>query len=177
VRTGQYTVKLKIVDLSACSQTDSTTRVIHYFKDNIQVGRDDIICEGSGFQLNASGGVDYRWTGDDGTFASSEQSPIVYPDSATSYFVTVVDGNGCSKTDTLNLIIRHDVHAFFQTYDLNFLQPGYNNVCYPDSIRFKNQSLSAENIIWDFDDGLILPQTGSDTTSTLHGFPQQGVYR
>jgi hypothetical protein len=176
LQAGQYHVKLKIIDLSACSQTDSTTKVINYFKPNILVGNDAIICEGSSFNLVASGGVSYQWTNRDGTFFSSEQAPLVQPDSATSYFVTVVDVNGCSRTDTLNLIIRHNVHARFQTYDVDFSNPGYNNVCYPDSLLFENQSLSGEDFIWDFGDGTMLPQTKTDTISVLHGFQQQGVY-
>ena len=175
---GTYHVKLKITDLSACSQTDSTIRVINYFRDDIRVGPDEIACEGSSVKLTASGGASYKWTSHrDPAFLSSQQSPVVQPDSATAYYVTVVDANGCSRSDTLNVIIRHDVHAFFQTYDLEFSQPGYNNVCYPDSIRFKNGSLNGEEFVWDFDDGTTLGQSKSDTTSITHGFQEEGVYK
>jgi len=174
---GQYSVKLKITDLSTCSQTDSTVRVINYFKENITVGEDSVVCEGNSFQLAANGGVSYSWTSDDGTFYSSQQSPMVQPDSATTYFVTVVDANGCSKTDTLNLSVTHDVRAFFQTYDLNFSNAGYNGVCHPDSLRFKNLSVNGEDFVWDFDDGRILAKAKSDTASIIHGFQQQGVYQ
>lgn len=175
-QAGQYHVKLKITDLSTCSQTDSTIQVINYFKDNIAVGDHAVICEGSSFQLTASGGASYSWTSGDGTFSSPQPTPMVQPKKATAYFVTVVDANGCSKTDTLHVDITYDVRAFFQTYDLNFSKPGYNNVCYPDSIRFKNLSVNGEDFIWDFDDGTMLSQTKSDTVSIIHGFQQQGVY-
>lgn len=171
---GQYHVKLKITDLSTCSQTDSTIQVINYFKEEITVGDDATVCEGSSFQLTAYGGVNYSWTSDDGIFSSAEPSPVVQPDSATVYFVTAVDANGCSKTDTTSLTVNHDVHAFFQTYDLDLSRPGYNNVCHPDSLLFKNESLNAEDFVWDFDDGTIL--TENDTDSIAHGFQQEGVY-
>jgi hypothetical protein len=175
---GRYHVKLKITDLSTCSQVDSITKVINYFRENIIVGRDEIVCEGSSIKLTATGGVTYKWTNHrDPTFFSSQQSPVVRPDSATAYYVTVLDANGCSRSDTLNVIIRHNVHAFFQTYDRNFLNPGYNNVCYPDSLGFKNQSLNGENFIWDFDDGAMLTRTKSDPVSITHGFQQQGIYK
>lgn len=166
---GHYHVKLKITDLSTCSQTDSIIKVINYFKANIQVGGDALVCEGENFQLTASGGVDYTWTSADGTFSSSEQSPWIQPTSdVMSYFVTAVDGDGCSKTDTIDVVLIHDVHALFQ--------PDKNDVCYPDSIRFKNLSDNAESFIWDFGDGTIIPQTKTDTVSLFHGFEQQGVY-
>lgn len=175
-QAGQYRVKLKITDLSTCSQTDSITKVINYFKPNIVVGEDAKVCEGNSFQLTASGGVSYNWTSEDGTFSSSQQFPLVQPISATSYFVTVVDTDGCSKTDTLNLDVTQNVRASFQTYDLNFSKPGYNNVCFPEFMRFKNLSVNGETFIWDFGDGVTLAQTNNDTVSTIHLFPQQGVY-
>ncbi|MBL7857427.1 MAG: PKD domain-containing protein [Cyclobacteriaceae bacterium] len=175
-QAGQYRVKLKITDLSTCSQTDSITKVIYYFKDNIVVGSDDIVCEGNSFQLFASGGTSYAWTSSDGTFTSSQPTPIVNLTSTTSYYVTVVDANGCSKTDTLTVVFVSNVRAAFQTYDLNFSTPGYNNVCYPDAIRFKNQSRNGESFIWDFDDG-TLPIHTNDTVSVIHEFKQPGIYK
>lgn len=175
-QAGLYKVKLKIHDLSTCSQTDSTIRVINYFKHNISVTDDARVCEGNSFQLVASGADSYSWSSGDGTFTSSEQSPWVEPDSTTVYFVTAVDANGCSKSDTLILGVIHDVRASFQTYDLGFSIPGYNNVCHPDSIRFKNLSVNGEEFIWDFDDGTILPRIKEDTLSIIHGFAQQDVY-
>lgn len=174
---GHYLVKLKITDLSTCSQSDSTTMVINYFKDNITVGEDAMVCEDNSFRLTASGGETYQWTSADESFSSSEQSPFVWPKDAMSYFVTVVDADGCSRTDTINVGVTPNVHAFFQTYDLDFSKPGYNNVCYPDPIRFKNLSINGENFIWDFNDGTILPQTKNDTISIIHGFQQQGIYK
>jgi hypothetical protein len=174
---GQYRVKLKVFDLSTCSQTDSTTKIINYFRHNINVGRDEVLCEGSSFRLTATGGASYNWVSDDGTFSSSQQSPLIKPDSATAYFVTIKDVNGCTKKDTLNVVIRHNVHARFQTYDLNFSKPGYNNVCYPDSILFKNLTLSGDNFVWNFDDGTKVSKTKEDTVSLIHGFQEQGVYK
>jgi PKD repeat protein len=175
-QTGQYRVKLKITDLTTCIKTDSIIKVINYFKDNIKVGEDAVVCDGSSFQLTASGGANYSWTSKDGTFSSSEQSPLIQPTSTTSYYVTVVDANGCSKTDTVNIKLKQNVHALFQTYDLNFLQSGYNNVCYPNAMRFKNLSTNGENFVWDFDDGTTATQTKNDTISIIHEFQQQGIY-
>jgi CHU_C Type IX secretion signal domain/PKD domain len=176
--TGQYKVKLKITDLSTCSQTDSITKVINYFRPNILVGNDAIVCEGKSFQLTASGGVSYKWTSSDGSFSSMEQSPFVQPQNvATLYYVTVVDANSCTKKDTLAVGVIKNVRAAFQTYDLNFSKPGYNNVCYPDVIRFKNLSTNGNDFSWNFDDGTLLSQTKSDTLSIIHGFKQEGIYR
>jgi hypothetical protein len=176
-QTGQYHVKLKITDLSTCSQTDSTIKVINYFKPNIIVGKGAIVCEGKSFQLTATGGASYKWTSSDGTFSSTEPSPVILPKNGASYYITVVDANGCTKKDTVLVGVIKNVRASFQTYDLNFSKPGYNNVCYPDVIRFKNLSTNGDNFIWNFDDGTLLPKTKSDTISVVHGFKQEGIYK
>lgn len=175
-QAGQYHVKLKITDLSTCSQTDSITKVINYFTENIEVGDDGTVCEGSGFQLTATGGTNYSWTASDGTFSSQQHSPIVYPTLETDYFITVVDANGCSKTDTVNVAITPNVYAMFQTYDLDLSKPGYNNICLPGGIRFKNRSTNGEYFIWDFGDGSV-PLQMPDSIDIAHEYRQQGVYQ
>ncbi|NOS91847.1 MAG: hypothetical protein HOP30_07990 [Cyclobacteriaceae bacterium] len=175
--TGQYRVKLKITDLSTCSQTDSTIRIINYLYPNLIVGPDAIICEGKNHQLTASGGATYQWTSSDGSFSSSLASPFVQPNEPTFYYISAVDANGCSKKDTVLIGVVKNVRAAFQTYDINFSRPGFNNVCYPELIRFKNQGNNAESYLWDFDNGTKVPQTKTDTVSIIGDFEQEGAYR
>lgn len=175
-RAGRFNVKLKITDLSTCSQEDSVTKVINYFKPNIVVGLDALICDGSSFRLTASGGVTYNWTSEDGTFTSSQQSPLVSPSQSTSYFVTVTDANGCFKKDTLTVGVTPLVRAAFETYNLDFSIKGFNNACHPDSIRFKNLSKNGIQFIWNFGDGVKLDLPSGDTTSIIHSFPGEGTY-
>lgn len=175
---GQYVVKLRITDLSTCSQTDSITKVINYFKSNIYIGKDASVCEGESFKLTASGGTSYSWTSTDEIFSSTEQSPVVWPtDDLTSYFATVIDANGCSKTDTINLSLIHNVQALFETYSPDFSISGYNDVCYPDSIRFKNLSINGISYTWDFGDGTTLTTSYDDTASVFHSYEKSGAYQ
>jgi PKD repeat protein len=73
--------------------------------------------------------------------------------------------------------VTKNVHASFQTYNLDFSQSGYNNVCYPEALRFKNLSVNGENFIWYFDDGTTLAKTKADTTSIIHEFQEQRDYK
>jgi hypothetical protein len=173
---GQYRVKLKITDLSTCSQTDSIIKVINYFKPKITVAADTVICEGSSVQLKASGGVDYTWVSADGTFTSSQQSPTVGPSIETVYYAIVVDADGCSKKDTVTVGITPNVRAAIQTYDRSFTKPGYNNVCFPEEMGFKNLSEHGQYYVWDFGDGTV-PIQLSDSVAMLHSFRQQGTYQ
>lgn len=172
---GQYKVKLKIMDLSTCSQTDSTFKIINYFKENITVGPDAMVCEGSPFQLTASGGIDYKWTSSDGSFSSNEQFPVVQPTEEISYFVTVTDVNGCSRSDTLSLGIIRNVHAAFQTYNLDLSKSDFNDVCYPEALQFKNLSRYGTWFVWDFGDGTT-PLQMSDSVAVVHQYHEPGTY-
>jgi PKD repeat protein len=172
---GEYHVKLKIIDLSTCSQMDSVTKIIYYFKDNIKVGEDVTICDGTSFQLTASGGLTYSWYTKDGTFTSSQPSPTVQPTVETAYFVTVVDADGCTKKDTLTVGITPNVKAAFEVYDKNFQIPGYDNACFPDVLGFKNQSLHGTSYTWNFNDGTV-PIQLADMGPLVHGFERQGTY-
>ena len=55
--------------------------------------------------------------------------------------------------------------------------PGFNNVCYPDSIVFQNLSTGGKTITWDFDDGTTLDQQNTDPRSVIHQYQQAGQYR
>lgn len=175
---GKYTVKLKITDLSTCSQTDSISKVINYFKPEVTVGKDAVVCEGKTHQLTAMGAVTYQWSSSaDKAFTSTQSSPFIQPKESGYYFLVAKDANGCTKKDTVLITVNKNVKAAFQTYDLKFSRSGYNNVCYPEEILFKNLSTKGENFVWNFDDGTTIQKSMTDTVSVTHGFKQQGSYR
>ncbi len=176
--TGTYPVKLKVTDLSTCSQSDSIIKVINYFRPALTVGQDAVVCEGKTHQLTASGVATYRWTSSvDKNFVSTESSPFIQPKESGFYFLTAADGNGCTKKDTIVIAVNKDVKARFQTYDVKFARPGYNNVCYPEEIRFKNQSFKGDNYVWNFGDGTTVLKSKTDTVSIIYGFKQKGTYQ
>jgi CHU_C Type IX secretion signal domain/PKD domain len=165
-QSGEYQVKLKITDLSTCSQTDSTLMVINYFKDNIKFGEGGIICEGNGFQLTASGGVSYTWTSSDGTFSSSQQSPIIKPSNTTSYFVTVADGNNCVRKDTIKITVVDSV-------DMKWAYRLQGSCADRPSVLVQNLTTPADDVTFSFDfgDGEI-----SQEAAVEHVYERDSLY-
>ncbi len=66
-------------------------------------GPDRNICSGSSTTLTATGGGTYSWT----PGGSTNSTITVNPGGTTSYIVTVTNGSGCSKKDTVQVIVHN----------------------------------------------------------------------
>lgn len=152
-QVGQYRVKLKITDLSTCSQTDSTFRIINYFRNDSRAEVDVEICEGAVHQLKATGGIGYLWTSPGVIYISTNPSPVspaVKPAVTTNYFVAIIDANGCVKKDTVKVSVVTKV-------DLEWQHRIIANCTERPSVLVKNLTPPAEGVEFrfDFGDGTI----------------------
>lgn len=66
-------------------------------------GNDTTILSGGSVQLNATGGVSCIWTPATGLSNPNSCNPIATPTTATTYYVTVTDANGCTGTDSIHI--------------------------------------------------------------------------
>lgn len=165
-QSGKYRVKLKITDLSTCSQTDSTIQVINYFKSTITAGPDATICEGNNHVLTTTGGAFFNWTSSDGTFTSSNAAPTVEPKSSTSYYVNITDANGCKKRDTINIAVINKVKLKW-SYQLE------GKCIDRPTIFVQNLTPPAEGVTFHFDFG---DGTVSEENSLRYIYKQDGRY-
>ncbi len=69
-------------------------------------GADTTICLRDTAQLMANGGTSYRWQPNTDINDTSLVNPNVYPTTATKYYVTVTDGNGCQNKDSVQIGIN-----------------------------------------------------------------------
>ncbi len=87
-----------------CSGKDSV-KVNVFSLPIVDAGTDQQMCYGDSAQLNALGAALYTWTPISNVNNSSIGNPIVYPDSSAMYYVLGTDTNGCSNTDSLEIVI------------------------------------------------------------------------
>jgi len=66
------------------------------------------------------------------------------------------------------------LRAIIQTNNTALTEPGFNNVCVPDSIVFQNLSFGGEVYEWDLGDGTSLIK--NDTSYFSHQYQSQGTY-
>jgi gliding motility-associated-like protein len=97
-----------------CEKTDSITLNV-WTAPIADAGNDVEICYGITAQLSGNGGTSYSWVPASTFVTSSDiQDPIVRPTIPTSYFLHVIDDNGCRslQTDEVKVIVTPAVEIF-----------------------------------------------------------------
>jgi len=96
--TTTYTVT--VTDSNGCTGIDDVIVNVNSLP-LVNTGPDTSICYGNNITLTASGGINYNWSNSDTTAGI-----IVSPLATTTYTVTVTDGNGCTGSDDITVIIN-----------------------------------------------------------------------
>ncbi len=87
-------------DANNCTNTDTVVVTVSPLP-TANAGNDTTICIGDSVQLNATGGTSYTWTPSGSLTNPNIANPIAFPNTTTTYVVTVTDGLGCIDTDTV----------------------------------------------------------------------------
>lgn len=94
-------------------------------------GVDTMIWNTDTIQLNASGGQLYTWTPDFNLSCIDCPDPYAWPDTNTTYHLTVEDGRGCVDYDSVVVFVRNKPFTLF--FIPNAITPngdGYNDTWY-----------------------------------------------
>ena len=76
---------------------------------NAAAGADTCIILDTEVRLTASGGVDYFWHINEYPVSNDEiYDPIAFPKDSATYFVTIIDANGCETIDSMTVLVASD---------------------------------------------------------------------
>ncbi|MCX6291806.1 MAG: gliding motility-associated C-terminal domain-containing protein [Bacteroidetes bacterium] len=133
-----------VTDNNTCHQIDSVIVTVHSLPV-VDAGPDTIICNGSGTQLQATGGNTYHWSPSVGLSNVNISNPVASPADSTTYTVTVTDANNCQNTDQVFVDVNAMPRAAFNAL--------YDPSC--DGLRAKLVDLSTNelNSEWLYGDG------------------------
>jgi PKD repeat protein len=153
--TGNYTVKLTVINAAGCSSTISQNIIVNNaLIANFSISGYDNCAIGNvlTFNNNSSGtGASYFWNFGDGT-TSTLQNPTKTYTSVGTFTVTLKISNG-SCVDSSSKVLS------FQTKPISSFTINTTTQCLKNnSYSFSNNSVGAISYLWDFGDG---------TTSTL----------
>lgn len=120
-------------------------------------------CENRTITLSATGGKQlYTWNGNSG----SDSTYVVSSADAPEVILTVVSGNGCSRTDTIDLSIYSVPNTFFTPA----------SICDGETIQFNNESTidtsggaSINAFLWSFGDGTTSTDFEPSKLYNTHG--------
>lgn len=101
--TTTYTVT--VTDSYGCNDTDQLTVIVNPLP-NADAGPNPAICIGNSTQLAASGGTIYAWQPDPALSALNVSNPIATPTTTTTFYVDVTDGNGCTASDSVTVVVN-----------------------------------------------------------------------
>jgi len=73
------------------------------------------LCNGTGANLHASGGVSYLWSPAGSLNSDTIQNPIANPSITTTYIVTVTDNVGCEYIDELTVFVSPGINLDVST--------------------------------------------------------------
>ncbi len=102
--SGTYVVSLTTTNSTDCDNTITKSIVVGNGL-NVTVSEDATICVSDCLTLTASGGTTYQWNASSDLSATDIPNPIACPTETTTYYVTVMDGNGCSEMDSVTITI------------------------------------------------------------------------
>ncbi|MEM9983770.1 MAG: hypothetical protein AAF804_01625, partial [Bacteroidota bacterium] len=96
--TTTYTVQ--VTDSTGCVDDAQVTVTVNPLPA-IDFGPTTAVCIGDTLTLQASGGISYQWLPDPTLIGDQQADPQVFPLSDQTYYLGVVDANGCANLDSV----------------------------------------------------------------------------
>lgn len=167
---GLFWVEVSLTDSRGCSGIDSMLIEI-YADPVIGIPNDTTICRGDSINLYATDIETVVWSPNYAIDDTLSLTPVVFPDTTTTYVVFGVDSNGCSS----------QLGGFVQiTVDRLIADFSVGQACAGSPVDFTDESSGGLGTItqWDWDFGDIA--SGANNTSTLqnpqHNYALDSIY-
>ncbi|MBN2669386.1 MAG: T9SS type A sorting domain-containing protein [Bacteroidales bacterium] len=93
--TSSGTYSVTISDANGCENSDDILVTFNPLP-NIELGNNIETCDGQAVTLNAGSAESYEWS-------TTETSQTISPTSTGTYYVTIIDANGCENSDNITV--------------------------------------------------------------------------
>ncbi|PCH94830.1 MAG: hypothetical protein COB85_05160, partial [Bacteroidetes bacterium] len=110
--------------VNGCDSTIFITDLIVLPSPVVSAGTDITIIGGSSIQLTGSGGPSYSWTPSAGLSCTACADPIANPEVTTTYYLSVIDANNCTGSDSILITVVNVAEIFIP----NLFSPNADNV-------------------------------------------------
>lgn len=137
--SGTFKVELRVISNKGCDKTIKQPFEVLNIAPLSVAFRDTVICGRDSIRIQAIGAGNFTWLPNNGTISDRFiANPIVFPNTTTTYRVTVVD-RGCINTDSVrvNVISSFTVKARADT-----------TICLGDTVQLSASSALATQFSW-----------------------------
>ena len=102
---GPFFVTYSYTDSFGCSSYDNDTTFVGGNALIVAATNNTTICNGSSTILSVSGGLNYNWSPSIGLSSLTGDTLVANPSVTTTYFVSGVNADGCSGTDSVTVFV------------------------------------------------------------------------
>lgn len=162
---GNYLVTFCVTDTFQCTSCDTLTIQVKG-TPVVNAGNDTIVCYGSTYQFNGTGGSNCSWQPAASFVNPSICNPSIVAVNDGQYILTVSDQFGCVGTDTMNLLVAIPTASFTLPPTNCLTDP----TCFTDASSFVNGTAACWN--WSFGDN-----TNAIGTTVCHTYASAGTYQ
>jgi len=106
VTPGSTTTYTVTGDNGGCTGTATGIVTVNNLPGVVASAVQDTICIGGSTGVSASGALSYSWGPSTGLSATTGSNVVANPTVTTTYTVTGTDGNGCTNTDLITIIVN-----------------------------------------------------------------------
>ena len=141
--TVTTTYKLTETIAKTGCQNSNTISITVYPLPNVNAGKDQTTCSGDSLVLGGPyvSNILYKWTSNPVGFTSSISDPIIYPTVNTTYYLTETNSYGCSKTDSVVIVVNPSPDAHWTAITDNKGNASFT----ADSLKNKSYSWNLGN--------------------------------
>ncbi len=170
--TGNYTVKLTVLDSRGCSHVSTLSHQISIVKPAVAFRAEKTsFCQGTPLQfIDSSRGLNpltYLWNFGDGNVSTQKNPAHTYRGKDSSYTVTLIVNDSAGCGDTLRKLNYIRIKSSKPAFDVK----DTTAICPPLETKFFNKAADYESFYWDFGDGVT-----STLKDPVHFYNTYGIY-
>lgn len=158
---GTYRIRLDVNNSYGCTGFIDTSIVVNDLPALSVVPRDTTYCALDSVQLSATGPGTFSWSPNTNIIFANTSGPTVFPSSATKYFVTLTDANGCRSRDSVRVNPVNNL--------TNSITASSTSICAEDTITLTGNSNYNTNISWQWSPSASVATPNTKVTQAYPG--------
>lgn len=158
---GNHTIRLDVSNSYGCTGFIEKTILVNDLPALTVTPKDTTYCALDSVQLTATGTGTFTWKPNNNILLANTANPIVFPTSATKYYATITDANGCRSTDSARVNPVNNV--------TNSITASATTICAEDTIILTGSSNYNTNVTWLWSPAASVSSAGTKVTRAFPG--------